>query len=426
VHLPVQATTRSLAAHAITIPALPGWIDALLVATWTCALLVGVVRLARSWRFVRAVTRNAEPLESSIASQMRHFGPLRGSRRAPIAVSDAIDGACAAGYLRPRVLVARTLVERLDIDDLEAVVLHEEAHLERFDDWTRLAQRVLLAIAGFHPAVRWISRQIDIECEAACDRLVVERIVAPVRYVRAIARVGEISSNGGRGIPPLAPAVLMPRGGLHARVVRLIGQTTAVSRGQAIAASCAAAAVLTSVAVFAVAMPPMVVTSPIDLSLAQVVPAPLPLMWDATQTSSSARRVDYDEAAAAAPSAGAVPPSAGTPATAVADENQPGRHLASVPAHVADEPTPARNEPAPAVAADVVPLSSTALPQIAAPGSTGAIPSGTVAADGTPGWSAVGSSAGQAAVSAGGAASRAGTVIGRAFKRSGLAIARSF
>ena len=82
----------------------------------------------------------------------------RSSRDARVLVSADIRGACAIGWRRPRIILSADLVATLDDDAIEAIVLHEYAHLQRFDDWTRLVQCVLRSVTALHPAVRWISR----------------------------------------------------------------------------------------------------------------------------------------------------------------------------------------------------------------------------------------------------------------------------
>ena len=42
--------------------------------------------------------------------------------------------------------------------ELNTILLHELAHLGRWDDWTNLAQKVLGALLFFHPAVWWIKK----------------------------------------------------------------------------------------------------------------------------------------------------------------------------------------------------------------------------------------------------------------------------
>ena len=110
---------------------------------------------------------------------------------------------CLRDWLPPSVhSVSSALTERLNVDEVEAVVLHEYAHLQRYDDWACLAQAVIRALAGWHPAVWRVTRQLDIEREAARDRLVVQRTQSPVARPRADCRRGPVVTGCGSHAAP--------------------------------------------------------------------------------------------------------------------------------------------------------------------------------------------------------------------------------
>ena len=81
------------------------------------------------------------PLDPVRAGRLVRFMAARqSSRDARVCVSADIRGACASGFLPPRIVLSADLVATLDDEAIEAIVLHEYAHLQRFDDWTRLVQ----------------------------------------------------------------------------------------------------------------------------------------------------------------------------------------------------------------------------------------------------------------------------------------------
>ena len=77
------------------------------------------------------------------------------------------------GFLHPAILIPQTLLDTLSNAELEHVVLHELAHLRRRDDWTNLAQKLIVAILPIQPALYWIGRRMSIEREMACDDWVI-------------------------------------------------------------------------------------------------------------------------------------------------------------------------------------------------------------------------------------------------------------
>jgi hypothetical protein len=97
--------------------------------------------------------------------------------------------------------------------------MHERAHLERCDDWLRLLQAVVLSVAGLHPAVRFLSRQIDIDREAACDDRVVACTGAALRYARSLAAAADVVESVRTG---LAPGATGAAAMLRRRIDRLL------------------------------------------------------------------------------------------------------------------------------------------------------------------------------------------------------------
>lgn len=77
------------------------------------------------------------------------------------------------GFVRPVVIVPVACLSQLSARELEAILLHELAHLRRYDDWFNLIQVLIETLFFYHPALWWISNQIRIERENCCDDFVV-------------------------------------------------------------------------------------------------------------------------------------------------------------------------------------------------------------------------------------------------------------
>jgi hypothetical protein len=73
------------------------------------------------------------------------------------------------GVLRPVILLPMFLATGLSIEQIEAILAHELAHIRRHDPLINLIQRVIETFLFFHPAVWWVSRCIRLERENSCD-----------------------------------------------------------------------------------------------------------------------------------------------------------------------------------------------------------------------------------------------------------------
>jgi hypothetical protein len=82
-------------------------------------------------------------------------------------------------------------MQELSPDELNQILLHELAHLRRYDDWTNLAQKVVKALFFFHPAVWWIEKRVSLEREMACDDAVLAETASPRAYAECLAHLAE-------------------------------------------------------------------------------------------------------------------------------------------------------------------------------------------------------------------------------------------
>jgi hypothetical protein len=134
----------------------------------------------------------------------------------------------------------------ISADDLHALVLHELAHLRRYDDWVNLGQKILKALLFFHPAAWWLDRRITAEREMACDDAVLRSSADPHVYARCLVRLAERSYL--RRTLELAQAAVGHLRLTTTRVKRLIGGRAQHAKAWRTATVLAAFGSLTSIA----------------------------------------------------------------------------------------------------------------------------------------------------------------------------------
>src|SRR5207248_10168500 len=110
------------------------------------------------------------------------------------------------GHLRPVILMPVGLFAGLSVDQVEAILLHELAHIRRHDYPINLLQIFVEGLAFYHPAVWWISGVIRAERENCCDDLVVATTGDAHEYAVALAALEQnrwatretaLAANGG-------------------------------------------------------------------------------------------------------------------------------------------------------------------------------------------------------------------------------------
>ena len=111
-----------------------------------------------------------------------------------VATSRSIHSPIALGILRPLVVVPADLLGKLRTDELEMILMHELAHVRRYDNLILLLQRLVTAALFFHPAVWLCGRMLRQEAEQACDDLVLNATGRSEDYARGLTSVAELTN----------------------------------------------------------------------------------------------------------------------------------------------------------------------------------------------------------------------------------------
>jgi beta-lactamase regulating signal transducer with metallopeptidase domain len=166
---------------------------------------IAAIRLTAYIRFLRRARRFA-PADASIKTSVAGACRTLGVRRVPdVRLSPDAPAPFVFGLVRPvLVLSPRQLVRP---DELEAVILHEVAHLRRGDLIVRAVQWLAGTMLFFWPVVAWVNRRIDLARESACDEWALRhgRLSAGA-YARCLLAAMHPLRRGGWAYRPAAMA----------------------------------------------------------------------------------------------------------------------------------------------------------------------------------------------------------------------------
>jgi len=138
-----------------------------------------------------------------------------------IAQSGAAKVPMVIGHLKPLILIPAGLLTALPPAEVEAILIHELAHIKRRDYLVNLLQSFLEIIFFFNPAVLWLSALIRTERENCCDDIAVEQTSSKVNYIRALVSCQEYQLS----VPAYAMAFPGRRSQLIDRVKRMASGT---------------------------------------------------------------------------------------------------------------------------------------------------------------------------------------------------------
>ncbi len=188
---PVEHPTVQVAASPAIVSSLTtvGW-GAILWLVGT-ALLIG--RMLIGYGVVWYLRQQAQvqrdgPLCDALQQAL---GALNCYPKVEVATSPAISSPMVLGILRPIIVFPADLVEKLSTNQLALVLMHELAHVRRWDNLTLMLHRLVSAVLFFHPAVWLCGRMLRREAEQACDDLVVCATGRSEAYARGLAHIAE-------------------------------------------------------------------------------------------------------------------------------------------------------------------------------------------------------------------------------------------
>ncbi len=97
------------------------------------------------------------------------------------------------GYFKPVILFPAGLLASLPQDEVEAILLHELAHVRRKDYLVNILQHFMEVFFFFNPAAIWVSALIKTERENCCDDIAVSQTRNKLNYINALIAFQEYS-----------------------------------------------------------------------------------------------------------------------------------------------------------------------------------------------------------------------------------------
>ncbi len=168
-----------------------------IVGLWFCGVSIMSVRLGAGWWYVRQLRRRADyRMPQEIQARLEDIATqLDMARHVGLAFSNQIAGPMLIGVFRPLILLPTGLVNRLSPRQVEMVLAHELAHLQRADHLVNLFQNVVETLLFYHPVVRWISGEIRAERELASDEQVARLTGDRITYAETLLKLEKARGN---------------------------------------------------------------------------------------------------------------------------------------------------------------------------------------------------------------------------------------
>jgi len=161
-------------------------------------ILVLLIAVAILWRAVllQRSLKDFRPVERQDILELRNRLCKKTGIRKPVPLCsidiERTNGPVVFGIFRPKIYLPNWIVNTWTVQDIEPVLLHELAHIKRYDLIVNLLQIIVQAVYFFHPLVwvaNWKIRRLR---EDICDDIAIDRIGSEKRrYSESILKVVE-------------------------------------------------------------------------------------------------------------------------------------------------------------------------------------------------------------------------------------------
>jgi beta-lactamase regulating signal transducer with metallopeptidase domain len=257
--LPASAAGRP-APRREAAPGRRGELLAACLVAWLAGALLLTGRIAAGAVRVRRLLRGAWPVEDAdllaeVEASARRLGIVR---RIRLLAAPGDTMPLTWGFLRPVVLLPAG-ASGWSAQRREVVLLHELAHVRRWDCLTQLVAQIACALHWFNPLAWLAAQRLLVERERACDELVLLQGTRRSDYAAHLVSVAQALRPAPVPAPLTAPLACRTR--LESRVAAILGARTPAPREVRRRLALAAAAALALIAPLATLEPRAEATS---------------------------------------------------------------------------------------------------------------------------------------------------------------------
>jgi len=159
------------------------------------ALVLAVYVFASNFNLRRTIKKACPLRDRKILDLLEKCKSQMGLRTIlRVVVTDRVKGPALFGFIRPRLLLPRGMIEALSLEELRCIFLHELAHLKRHDIFVSYLVCLVQILHWFNPLVWLAFYRMRADRELACDALVLStmNIDEPQKYGQAIISLVEL------------------------------------------------------------------------------------------------------------------------------------------------------------------------------------------------------------------------------------------
>jgi bla regulator protein BlaR1 len=157
-------------------------------AAYLFLLIIPIAQFIRNYKYVRVLrSKGLSKCHVDLRIFVQKFAERMGIKKpVHVYISDLISSPVTIGFLKPIILMPIVAITSLSQKQVEAVLLHELAHIRRYDYLINLFINFVRTVLYFNPFVKLFAKTIEREREKSCDEMVIQFEYDPHGYASAL------------------------------------------------------------------------------------------------------------------------------------------------------------------------------------------------------------------------------------------------
>lgn len=168
-----------------------------LSVAYLMVLLILVARFVRAYQYTgRLKTSGLQKADLDVRLFVKQYAAILSVKREiKVYFSEMVKSPLTIGFLKPVILLPLAGINNLTAEQMEAVLLHELAHIKRADYLLNILMGIAETLLFFNPFTILIGKIIKAERENSCDDYVLQFQYSPAVYAQALLQVAYIQTR---------------------------------------------------------------------------------------------------------------------------------------------------------------------------------------------------------------------------------------
>jgi|GEM_PF-952040 len=160
---------------------------------WLIGSVLFFIKFTAGYFYLKNIIKKSSTNKTLTKALKKVKSKYKISRNVLVKESAHITTPIVMGIVKPVILFPLGLINQLSLDEVNAILAHELAHIKRHDYFFNMLQIMVETLFYFHPAIWFISSKIRNERENCCDDLAINHVGNNISYAKTLIKLQELN-----------------------------------------------------------------------------------------------------------------------------------------------------------------------------------------------------------------------------------------